>query len=194
MKKTFRTCSRCKNEFISGKYKRCLKCRLRHRVNSELWRLNNVEKCRAASCRHYYNNKEEVLAQHKSYRKKNPEKGRETKRHWRANNKEYLKWYHSNYAKKHAEKHRQTQAKRRAIKKGATIGVVDFEFVKTRDKMVCHICGRKVELVDLNFDHLVPLSRGGTHCNENIFVSHEVCNKRKYVSVIRSNERTSRGD
>lgn len=51
--------------------------------------------------------------------------------------------------------------------------------------MVCHICSRRVEdNSQLHFDHVIPLSRGGEHSNDNIKVSHAVCNMSKGTKLI----------
>lgn len=52
-----------------------------------------------------------------------------------------------------------------------------------RDKWICGICGEKIDKT-LNYpdkmsatlDHIIPLSKGGTHTRENVQASHGVCN------------------
>ena len=49
----------------------------------------------------------------------------------------------------------------------------------------CHYCNRKVGLVNLTMDHVVPLSRGGKSSKGNIVPSCKECNnKKKYFLPI----------
>lgn len=78
---------------------------------------------------------------------------------------------------------RRASAKRRAKTYGAVNEVVDFEYIKRRDKMRCHICRKKVGLSELHFDHVIPLAKGGSHTAANIAVSHARCNLKKRATI-----------
>lgn len=72
------------------------------------------------------------------------------------------------------------------IDKGITI-----EKLIKRDKKTCHICGGKVDpKSDSNdgmyptIDHIVPLSKGGTHTWDNVALAHRKCNTIKQASMI----------
>lgn len=88
--------------------------------------------------------------------------------HYQANKVAYRKYY----------------TKRRAIKRAATIGKVDYPAIWERDQGMCYLCGQSVDRADLQFDHVIPLSKGGAHSMENIRVTHEICNKRKAARLI----------
>jgi len=45
-----------------------------------------------------------------------------------------------------------------------------------RDRNTCQYCGKKFRSEDLNIDHVVPLSRGGKDCWENVVCSCVPCN------------------
>lgn len=93
---------------------------------------------------------------------------------WRAANPARLKGYR-----------KKTGARRRAVKAGArVVGSIDFERIKRRDKMRCHICRKKVAPIDLHFDHVIPLAKGGEHSEANLAVSHRRCNQRKQANVL----------
>lgn len=82
---------------------------------------------------------------------------------------------------------RQSNAKRRAQKRITTIGPISFEEIIQRDKQRCYLCGDHIETGDIEFDHVIPLSRGGPHIKENIKVTHSWCNQKKrdkYVSEL----------
>lgn len=55
-----------------------------------------------------------------------------------------------------------------------------FKDVLERDGMICHICkGEIPSLDDLHFDHVIPISKGGTHDLDNIRPAHALCNRHK---------------
>lgn len=74
--------------------------------------------------------------------------------------------------------------RRRARKANVEVGKVDFDRIRARDRMVCHICKRKVRAKELHFDHVIPLAAGGAHVESNIAVSHSTCNVRKCAKVL----------
>ena len=44
----------------------------------------------------------------------------------------------------------------------------------------CVLCGKPItDVKDLTTEHLLPLSRGGTSHDSNLFPSHWLCNQRK---------------
>ena len=48
-----------------------------------------------------------------------------------------------------------------------------------RDQNICQYCGRKLPRKELNIDHVVPRSRGGTSIWENVVCSCLECNRKK---------------
>ena len=72
-----------------------------------------------------------------------------------------------------------------ARKKGATIDEVDYEAILERDGMHCHVCNASIaSLKELAFDHVIPLTRNGPHCANNIKPAHRVCNSRKHNKLL----------
>ena len=118
------------------------------------WRARNIEKVRES---------DRQAAAVK--RAENPEKCKEINKRWRLKNPLYIK---------------QKNMARIAAKKKATVGEVDYNYILQRDKRVCHICGVGVGQEELHFDHIIPISRGGSHENSNIAVSHAFCNLSKH--------------
>jgi 5-methylcytosine-specific restriction endonuclease McrA len=51
--------------------------------------------------------------------------------------------------------------------------------VYARDESTCQYCGRRLPRVELNLDHVVPRSRGGSTSWENVVCSCVPCNLRK---------------
>ncbi len=48
-----------------------------------------------------------------------------------------------------------------------------------RDKNTCQYCGKKFPRVDLNLDHVIPRSQGGSSTWENVVCSCHQCNRKK---------------
>jgi 5-methylcytosine-specific restriction endonuclease McrA len=51
--------------------------------------------------------------------------------------------------------------------------------VYARDRNTCQYCGQRLPRVELNLDHVIPRSQGGTSIWENIVCSCHGCNRRK---------------
>lgn len=99
----------------------------------------------------------------------NPEASREYSRQWRASNPE----------KRHAQ-----SARRRAAKLGSGSALVtdrDVSRLFDRQSGCCAYCGEPAELT---IDHVVPLSRGGTHSVGNLVGACRSCNCSKNASLL----------
>jgi 5-methylcytosine-specific restriction endonuclease McrA len=51
--------------------------------------------------------------------------------------------------------------------------------IYARDNNTCQYCSRRLPRTDLNLDHVIPRSRGGTSTWENVVCSCHNCNRRK---------------
>jgi predicted nucleic acid-binding Zn ribbon protein len=56
---------------------------------------------------------------------------------------------------------------------------IERAYIIERDGSRCHLCGKKCKPEEIHLDHLIPLSRGGTHAYENVRVAHAFCNLSK---------------
>jgi 5-methylcytosine-specific restriction endonuclease McrA len=107
---------------------------------------------------------------------------------------EASEWYHANsdralrirrdYVAKNRDKARvwgrKSANKRRAITKQVFVEAVDPRVVFERAKGVCGICGESVEMTSRwEVDHIVPISKGGSHCYANVQLAHRRCNRSK---------------
>ncbi len=58
---------------------------------------------------------------------------------------------------------------------------VTMKALLARDGEECSLCGRQVITGLPWIDHIVPLSKGGSHTWDNVQVAHHICNARKGV-------------
>lgn len=56
---------------------------------------------------------------------------------------------------------------------------ITTERVAERDGYLCHLCGGGVTPADWSVDHVLPISRGGTHTWDNVACAHLLCNSRR---------------
>lgn len=127
----------------------------------------------------YERNRAKVLERTAAWHRNNPDKVRETQRRYCERNVEVRRIRSRRYYKTHPEKNRQHASAWRARARRTQVEPVDYNAIWERDQGICHICSLPVERSDVQFDHVIPLSRGGTHTAENVKVSHSVCNNRK---------------
>lgn len=158
---------------------------------SRQWRLNNPEKVKVYRTRYrskpeaklkekeYYNyyNKTEIhkLAQKKWYLK-NAEQEKIRVAEWRRNNRDRNLEYKRKYLQDHLEQHRLRESKRRALKFNAATGNVNLEELKKQKN--CGICSKPLNDV-YQIDHIIPLTRGGSHSQDNLQLAHPFCNNSK---------------
>jgi len=132
-------------------------------------------------------NKEQMKAIVKRWYLAHPDRVRENRRRWYLENKE--RWLENarNLPKKEPEKWKLIWAEkrgvRRARKAGSDIGRVELRRILNIHGYICHICKAPVAPWDIHFDHVIPLSKGGSHTEENIRPAHADCNLRKQDKI-----------
>jgi hypothetical protein len=100
----------------------------------------------------------------------------QAKSDWAITNAERIK----QYKREHPHYGAVAGAVRRARLAEATIERIDRALVIARDNDTCYICGAKPLGFNLTLDHVIPLSKGGTHSADNLRVACRACNARKY--------------
>lgn len=121
------------------------------------------------------------------YRERAEKRKRETKAWYQANKDhalEVIKRYRESRPEWARDLRRKNDHSRRARKMKAFVEAVDPQVVFERDKGVCGICMKTVDLAsDWEVDHVMPLSRGGLHSYDNVQLSHRACNRSKAAKV-----------
>jgi hypothetical protein len=108
----------------------------------------------------------------------------------RQNNPEMYKEYRQETKPWQSENQKALIQKRKAIIRGNGTSIADkvlFSDVVARDKWVCKICGKPVDKslaypdpFSPSLDHVVPVSKGGSHTLGNLQLTHLRCNLKKY--------------
>lgn len=93
---------------------------------------------------------------------------------------------HQVWLRANAHRNREYSQRRKARLRDAKVAVVDPLAVFERDGWICRLCGLGVDfalthpdLAAATVDHVIPLSRGGTHEMGNVQLAHFSCNSRK---------------
>lgn len=146
----------------------CKTCKQK-RANRK-YRLAHPEKQKQWLRKYYYANQEERRRHMREYAQARSEQRHAADAIWRKANGPFLNEYHR---------------RRYAEKKAVTVGEVDYDRILARDGMYCYICEQSI-LPDhkIDFDHVIPLSRGGAHTEDNIKVTHRPCNRRKFNRLL----------
>lgn len=84
-------------------------------------------------------------------------------------------------------KKRQRHRKRRLVKETAgTLTEYEWRVITHAFRRTCAYCGKKTRTTGdikhpdhLTMDHIIPLSKGGTHTRDNVTIACEECNQRK---------------
>jgi len=147
----------------------------------------------------YLQNREKLLARNREYASKNKDKIRAQQRQYRLLNLEKRKQQLKAWQIAHKDDPIQrakrrirdipNQQRRRALKAKATINLAQIqewmESVKSKSRASCYWCQSLISTKAIHFDHIVALSKGGSHSVENLCVSCAACNLSKHNKPVR---------
>jgi 5-methylcytosine-specific restriction endonuclease McrA len=157
------------------------------------WRAKNAE-ANAAYQRAYHvkylsdpENLENGRERARSWGRDNPERNRQRARDWFHHNRdqaiENIESWRRNNPNKVREIGRRSTSTRRARIAGLSTDIpVDYEAVAVRSAGTCGICGKPLS-GRVEFDHIIPIARGGLHVTENLQLAHSRCNRRKSANL-----------
>lgn len=168
---------------VSPGHLRCYECKQEKPVDSFAFGGPKHREGRQSSCREC-----------KRIRSKNTQSWkREDQKQRMANyyqeNKEARKAYNAAYGKANPDVKKQSRQKRRALEQGCiNVEVIYVGKLYERDQGICQICRQEASwfaepLYRPSVDHIIPLSKGGTHTWDNIQLAHVLCNTRKHAKL-----------
>lgn len=150
-------CKACISAY-SKEYHSTHKEECRERLNK--WRNENREYVRQRDRDYYKNTLDAQHAKDKRYRDSHPQERAE---------------HNKNYRESHREYFHNKVRERRALKNSTSDGTITVEFeskLLLEQKGTCAYCGCDLSETGMHLDHIIPLSRGGTHTASNV---HWVC-------------------
>ena len=144
---------------------------------SKKWRKENPEEWKILTKRHYQKHKEEIRIERKSFRDNNKEKLKEQR-----------KEYRQSEAWKIAKKNDSNRRRSEKIKtSNGTISTKALKELIIKQDYKCKYCNCDLDFSvknSVHLDHVVPLSKGGTHTIENVVYSCASCNLQKGASLL----------
>ena len=109
---------------------------------------------------------------------------------YRSKNKEKLAVSKAVYQKAHRPERNAYEGTRRALKAGFILGATAAQkaaikevYRKARegDNIRCELCGERIPKGDRQVDHVMPLSKGGSHLSSNLEITCSHCNLKKHA-------------
>jgi len=153
---------------------------VKKKAYNKAWYLANKKRIRAQQKAYYQANKEKIITQVKIWQKVNSEKIKVRKRVYREAN---------------LENRREAERKRRALKYQTEVEAINEKMVYFRDGWICQHCKRRVNKrfkfpnpMCASLDHIIPLSKGGTHTYNNVQLAHLSCNASKQDKILLQGE------
>lgn len=143
------------------------------RKYGQVYREKNAEKIRSRRQREYYS---DLNATHLRSRAYSRARYKEKKDHIKAKQKA---WRDKNRVRVRAQTNARWH-KRRALEKLAAKNLEQLKSyvqeTRLKSNFTCYYCEGKFPISKLHFDHIVPLSKGGSHSVDNLCTSCESCN------------------
>lgn len=200
-------CKTCNNGYTKAKYtndieserERCRKSSTKYREThkekimqqreqtkdyQKEYRGKNKDLLAEYAAEYRFNNRLAISKNKKKWKERNAEHVKNKRKVYYLKNREVINKKALEYHKNNPDVARKAYAKRKFLKKHLSIGYrISYQKIRERDKGICHICGRNVAPNEMEFDHIVPLCKGGEHSERNIAVCHKICNRQKSTNI-----------
>ena len=117
-------------------------------------------------------------------RRRNSEMANAYRRMWRQRPDVQLRIVLANriYREAHRAYFAAHESARRALKYTTQTEPIDYARVIALASGFCGICRMALD-TKTEIDHIIPLSRGGSHTYDNLQAAHQSCNRRKHVKL-----------
>ena len=184
-------CSNCNIEKLVNNFPYVNKrqCRACINARNRAKYAENIEESRKTVRERKHKYKDIINANRRQKRKENPEYYQKQEKDWYERNPDKLaakRAYNREWSKNNREYQNLKEAKRRAKIKENTIGEVpiDIKFILLEEQdYLCPICDDIINEENINrhvhLDHIIPISKDGPHCVENLQSTHDSCNLSK---------------
>lgn len=175
---------------------RCSKCRAETHTNRYYCRPCDAE--RVAAYRSTPKGRHATALAYKKWASRNPERVKELQkiqrlknrsaaaertRAWRLLNKDRVKQTRTIWVKANYEKVLLLNQKYRASKVTSNCVAFELSDIENYKSKICGVCSEPV-VGKYHLDHIVPLSKGGSHTPDNLQLTHPVCNLKKHNKVL----------
>lgn len=162
------------------------------------WRATNRHLHNELSRRWYYANQDRATATARAWKEANGERIAEARRRWLERNPTYYRdWasanrdrtrvYSDRYRRANLELFAEAARRRRALERGVSVGEVNLDELWDG---FCNLCQEPLDRsiawpdpLSKSLDHIIPISRGGLHQQDNLAWTHLVCNMRKGARI-----------
>jgi 5-methylcytosine-specific restriction endonuclease McrA len=151
-------------------------------ASNKAWRKANAEVIKAARRAKYPTIRDQAIAYQISYRETHREYINARGRRWYRNNVAHVREYGRYWRKKNPDKFMAHIKQRRALKCGAREGGLTAEQwrrIKEAYGHRCVYCCKPFQR--LTQDHVIPLSKGGSHTKDNVVPACTRCNCKKWA-------------
>jgi len=174
----------------------CAECAKRRAYHRQYGARNRTA-MREASRRYYAANKEAIQTRQRmrtaGVKRVRPPSHKEYQKAWRAANQtrvaavikawnaahpDKVREYRQRAYSKNKAAFRARDRRRRALEVEAFCGPVDVAALVVEQGGLCYLCSKALG-ADCSLDHVVPLTRGGSHEQFNAAVAHKACNSKK---------------
>lgn len=167
------------------------------KAGQKRWRTENPEKVKMGQKKYCAENPGKEKARYKKYRDENLDKVRAASKKCYDANPDKARARVKRYHAANPDKVRQNSHIRRARKIGALVGpyalILDWAKSIRKSKQVsCYWCGLRFLGKRAHLDHIVALTKGGSHSIENLCISCPQCNQSKHAKTLKQwNEKLS---
>lgn len=131
--------------------------------------------------KYYSDNADELIAYTKSWKQNNPEKVNAQNQRWYKKNPDKAAQYQRNNRAKHPEKVSDLNHRRRDMKLNNGTFKIRKSFMRKLYASPCVFCQ---STINIQADHIIPLSRGGRHSEGNLQPLCQSCNLEKRALTI----------
>lgn len=179
-------CAECGRNKLHQAHELCRQCYYQDRREETLTRnrayyQEHREELLREKHHYYQENAEDIKAKVRQWVERNPKRRRANsrryyRRHRAAHRKRCDRW-----KKENPDKVREYTRRRLARLAGTELGPVDEVAIYERDGHVCIYCGLAGPLT---LDHVVALSNGGAHSEENLVAACLSCNSSKQAAML----------